>query len=51
MAKNPLQVLVKEDRNAYFWIKKKLNLSEYQMGALVFFAGLILGIVLGVWDG
>ena len=51
MAKNPLTSIVGADRDAYFWIKKKLGLSEYQMGALVFFAGLILGIVLGVWVG
>ena len=51
MPKNPLNALVKEDRNTYFWIKKKLHLSEYQMGALVWLSGLILGIVLGVWLG
>ena len=51
MPKNPLNALVKEDRNTYFWIKKKLHLSEYQMGALVWLSGLILGIILGVWLG
>ena len=51
MTKNPLQALVGADRDAYFWIKKKLGLGEYQMGALVWFSGLIIGILLGVWFG
>ena len=51
MPKNPLQSVVQGDRNAYFWIKKKLNLSEYQMGALVWFSALIIGILLGIWIG
>jgi hypothetical protein len=51
MAKNPLTSIVGADRNAYFWIKKKLGLSEYQMGALVWFSALIIGILLGIWIG
>ena len=51
MTKNPLKELVGADRDAYFWIKKKLGLGEYQMGALVCFLGLIIGILLGVWIG
>tara|TARA_B100000902_G_C26463932_1_gene506821 strand:+ start:77 stop:232 length:156 start_codon:yes stop_codon:yes gene_type:complete len=51
MTKNPIQALVGADRDAYFWIKNKLRLSEYQMGALVWFSGLIIGILLGVWIG
>ena len=51
MAKNPLKSIVGADRDAYFWIKKKLGLSEYQMGALVWFSALITGILLGIWIG
>ena len=51
MAKNPLTSIVGADRDAYFWIKKKLGLSEYQMGALVWFSALIIGILLGIWIG
>ena len=51
MAKNPLTSIVGADRDAYFWIKKKLGLSEYQMGALVWFSALIVGILLGIWIG
>jgi len=51
MTKNPFKSLVGADRDAYFWIKKKLGLGEYQMGALVWFSGLIIGILLGVWIG
>ena len=51
MTKNPLKSFVGADRNAYFWIKKKLGLSEYQMGALTWFSGLLIGILLGVWIG
>lgn len=51
MTKNPFQALVDADRDAYFWIKKKLGLSEHQMGALIWFSGLITGIVIGVLIG
>ena len=51
MAKNPLTSIVGADRDAYFWIKKKLGRSEYQMGALVWFSALIIGILLGIWIG
>ena len=51
MAKNPLTSIIGADRDAYFWIKKKLGLSEYQMGALVWFSALIIGILLGIWIG
>ena len=51
MVKNPLKSIVGADRDAYFWIKKKLGLSEYQMGALVWFSALITGILLGIWIG
>ena len=51
MAKSPLKSIVGADRDAYFWIKKKLGLSEYQMGALVWFSALIIGILLGIWIG
>ncbi len=51
MSKNPLKSIVGADREAYFWIKKKFGLSEYQMGASVWFSALIIGILLGVWIG
>ena len=51
MTKSPFQALVGADRDAYFWIKKALGLGEYQMGALIWFSGLIIGILLGVWIG
>ena len=51
MTKNPFKSVVGADRDAYFWIKKKLGLGEYQMAALVWFSGLIIGILLGVWIG
>ena len=51
MTKNPIKVLVGVDRDAYFWIKSKLGLGEYQMGALVWLSGLIIGILFGIWIG
>ena len=51
MTKNPFKALVGADRDAYFWIKKKLGLGEYQIAVLVWFSGLIIGILLGVWMG
>ena len=51
VTKKPFQALVGADRDAYFWIKKTLGLGEYQVGALVWFSGLIIGILLGVWIG
>ena len=51
MAKNPLTSIVGADRDAYFWIKKMFGLSEYQMGALVWFSVLIVGILLGILIG
>ena len=51
MTKNPLKSFVGADRDAYFWIKKKFGLSEYQMGALMWFSALLIGILLGVWIG
>ena len=51
MAKNPFKSIIGADRDADFWIKKKLGLSEYQMGDLVWFSALIIGILLGIWIG
>ncbi|WP_170953482.1 hypothetical protein [Synechococcus sp. UW179A] len=51
MTKGPLKTFVDADRDAYFWIKKKLGLSEHQMGVLIWFSGLITGIVIGVLIG
>ena len=38
MTNNPFTSLVGADRDAYFWIKKKLGLGEYQMEALLWFS-------------
>ena len=51
MTKNPFKSLVGADRDAYFWIKRKLGLGEYQMGVLVWFTAFVIGILLGVWIG
>ena len=47
----PIRAVLFADEQAFLWIKKKLGLGEYQMGALVWFSGLIIGILLGVWIG
>ena len=35
------------DEQAFLWIKKKLGLTEYQMAALVWVKGLLIGLLLG----
>ena len=37
------------DEQAFLWIKKKLGLTEYQMAALVWVKGIIIGLLLGWW--
>ena len=34
------------DKKAFYWIKEKLGLSEYQMAALVWVLGLVVGLLL-----
>ena len=45
----PVRALLFADKKVFFWIKGKLDLSEYQMAALVWLKGLILGLLLGWW--
>ena len=45
----PVKTLLFADKKAFYWIKNKLGLSEYQMAALVWLKGLIIGLVLGWW--
>ena len=35
------------DEHAFLWIKKKLGLTEYQMAALVWIKGMLIGFLLG----
>ena len=43
----PVRALLFADQKVFFWIKGKFGLSEYQMAALVWLKGLILGLLLG----
>ena len=45
----PIRALLFADKGVFFWIKEKFGLSEYQMAALVWLKGLILGLLLGWW--
>ena len=45
----PVRTLVFADKKVFFWIKGKLGLSDYQMAALVWLKGLVIGLVLGAW--
>ena len=45
----PVRALVYADKKVFFWIKGKLGLSEYQMAALVWLKGLMIGVLLGAW--
>ena len=45
----PIRALLFADKKVFFWIKEKFGLSEYQMAALVWLKGLILGLLLGWW--
>ena len=35
------------DEQAFLWIKKKLGLTEYQIAALVWIKGMLIGLLLG----
>ena len=43
----PVKALLFADKKAFYWIKNKLGLSEYQMAALVWVKGLLIGLLLG----
>ena len=45
----PVRAVVFADKKVFFWIKGKLGLSEYQMAALVWLKGLVIGVLLGAW--
>ena len=45
----PVRALLFADQKVFFWIKGKFGLSEYQMAALAWLKGLILGLLLGWW--
>ena len=45
----PVRALLFADKKVFFWIQEKFGLSEYQMAALVWLKGLILGLLLGWW--
>ena len=43
----PVEALLFADKKVFYWIKDKLGLSEYQMAALVWVKGLIIGLLIG----
>ena len=45
----PIRAVFFADELAFNWIQKKLGLSNYQMAALVWLKGLIIGLLLGWW--
>ena len=45
----PIRAVFFADEQAFNWIQKKLGLSHYQMAALVWLKGLIIGLLLGWW--
>ena len=45
----PIHAFFFADEQAFNWIQKKLGLSNYQMPALVWLKGLIIGLLLGWW--
>ena len=45
----PIRAVFFADEQAFDWIQKRLGLSNYQMAALVWVKGLIIGILLGWW--
>ena len=44
-----IRAVVFADRDAFLWIQNKLGFSTYQMAALTWFKGLIIGLLLGWW--
>ena len=49
VAWKPVRALLFADKKVFFWIKGMFGLSEYQMAALVWLKGLILGLLMGWW--
>ena len=44
-----IRAVVFADEKAFLWIKNQLGLTEYQMAALVWVKGVIIGLLLGWW--
>ena len=44
-----IRATVFADRDAYYWIQSKLGLGNYQMAALVWAKGLIIGLLIGTF--
>ena len=45
----PIKALLYADLDVFYWIKYKLGLTEYQMAALAWVKGIVLGLLLGWW--
>ena len=45
----PVRALLFADKKVFFWVKGKFELSGYNMAALAWLKGLILGLLLGWW--
>ena len=43
----PVKALLFADKMVFYWIKTKLGLTEYQMAALVWVKGIVMGLVIG----
>ena len=43
----PIRAVLFADEQAFLWIKKKLGLTEYQMAALVWVKGIVIGLLIG----
>ena len=43
----PIKALLYADKDAFYWVKTKLGLTEYQMATLVWVKGVIVGLLLG----
>ena len=44
-----IRAVVFADRDAFLWIQHKLGFSNYQMAALAWFKGIVIGLLLGWW--
>ena len=45
----PFSAVVFADEQAFLWIKKRTGISEYQMAAIAWVKGVIMGVLLGAW--
>ena len=43
----PVKALLFADKEAFYWVKAKLGLSEYQMAAFVWVKGIVIGLLIG----